>query len=88
MQNRKNVIKSTLAGIMVLGLTLGASSAFAAKPGFEKCTGIVKAGKNDCGNSRHSCAGQASKDGMADEWLYVPEGTCSKIQGGKVFKKK
>jgi uncharacterized membrane protein len=88
MQNFGKLMGNVMTGVMVIGLTLGPSNAFAAKAGFEKCAGIVKAGKNDCGNSRHSCAGQASKDGMNDEWLYVPEGTCKKIMGGEIFKKK
>ncbi len=56
----------------------------ATKAGMEKCTGIVKAGKNDCGNSEHACAGQAKTDADADEWVYLPKGTCEKIPGGKV----
>lgn len=87
MKNTKKFMSSALASFMMAGLAIGASNAFAAKPGFEKCAGIVKAGKNDCGNSRHSCSGNASKDGAADEWLYVPEGTCEKIVGAKIFVK-
>ena len=34
--------------------------AHAAKDGMEKCAGIAKAGKNDCGTSKHACAGQAT----------------------------
>jgi uncharacterized membrane protein len=88
MTDSKTLVKGALASVLALGLTAGAGNALAAKAGFEKCAGVVKAGKNDCGNSRHSCAGQAAKDGMADEWLYVPEGTCQKIVGGKIFVKK
>jgi uncharacterized membrane protein len=49
----------------------------------EKCAGIAKSGKNDCGTSKHSCAGQAKSDG-GEEWVYVPKGTCEKIVGGTV----
>ena len=87
MRDNKAIVHSAIASVMALGLTIGADSAMAAKPGFEKCAGIVKANMNDCGNSRHACAGNASKDGMADEWLYVPEGTCNKIVGAALFKK-
>ena len=55
-----------------------------AKEGFEKCTGIAKAGQNDCAAKGHSCAGKAKKDGDPKEWLYVPTGTCNKIVGGSV----
>ena len=75
--------KHLLSGIIAIGLMTSASAVFAGKPGMEKCYGIVKAGMNDCGNSGHACAGQASKDKDASEWVYVPEGTCKKIAGGK-----
>jgi len=75
--------KTLLSGIVAFGLITTATAAFAGKPGMEKCYGIVKAGMNDCGNSNHACAGQASKDKDASEWVYVPEGTCKKIVGGK-----
>ena len=88
MRDTRKIVNGALARVMALGLSVAAPDAMAAKKGFEKCAGIVKAGKNDCGNSRHSCAGQASKDAMADEWLYVPNGTCKKIVGGNIFKKK
>ena len=78
-------IKQTLfVAITAFGLSIAASSAFAGKPGFEKCTGIAKAGMNDCGTSKHACAGMAKTDSAAEEWVYVPEGTCAKIAGGTV----
>ncbi len=54
----------------------------------EKCLGVVKAGKNDCGSTdgRHSCQGQAKKDGDPTEWVYLPEGVCDKLVNGKVYK--
>ena len=50
----------------------------------EKCSGIVKAGKNDCGTSKSSCAGTASADRDPDTWILVPKGTCDRIAGGHV----
>ena len=47
----------------------------------EKCYGIVKAGKNDCGSSAHGCNSQARKDAELTEWIYLPIGTCDKIVG-------
>lgn len=57
-----------------------------AAPGQEKCYGVVKAGKNDCGNlsGTHSCAGNAKIDGDPGEWLYVPKGMCEKLVNGEV----
>ena len=70
---------------MAIGLITVSSAALAGKPGMEKCTGISKAGKNDCGTSQHACAGMAKTDGEAEEWLYVPEGTCAKIPVMNIF---
>lgn len=84
MSNRRTFVKSALIGAMTLGIAAVAPSAMAAKDGFEKCEGVAAKGMNDCGNSRHGCAGQATVDNAADEWIYVPAGTCKKIAGGKV----
>ncbi|MBV1920610.1 MAG: DUF2282 domain-containing protein [Pseudomonadales bacterium] len=84
MKDTKTIMNTALAGALALGLASVSSSALAGKPGFEKCQGVAKAGMNDCGTSKHSCAGQSKADGDAEEWVYVPEGTCSKIVGGKV----
>jgi len=41
---------------------------------------------NDCGalDGKHNCADQATIDNADNEWVYVPEGTCTKITGGFV----
>lgn len=53
---------------------------------WEKCTGISKAGKNDCGalDGKHDCSGKAKRNSSQEEWVYVPQGTCTRIVGGKV----
>lgn len=84
MKSQKLILSAVVAGLFALGLS---GTALAAKPGFEKCAGIAKAGKNDCGTAGHACGGQSTKDGAADEWIFVPEGTCEKIVGGSVVKK-
>ncbi len=83
-KDTKTLVNAALAGVVALGMGAIADDAYAAKPGMEKCMGIVKAGMNDCGTSKHACAGQSKADGASDEWVYVPEGTCEKIVGGKV----
>jgi uncharacterized membrane protein len=50
--------------------------------GMEKCYGIAKAGKNDCGSGSTGCAGSATTDAAKDAWILVPKGTCDKIVGG------
>lgn len=48
----------------------------------ERCYGVAKAGKNDCGGPGHVCAGLSKKDADPDEYLNVPKGTCERIVGG------
>jgi uncharacterized membrane protein len=82
MSTRNMLLQSALAGLTALGIAQ-AAAAQDTKPGpKEKCYGIAKAGQNDCGTARHSCAGKAAKDNAPDEWKYVPKGTCEKL-GGK-----
>lgn len=50
----------------------------------ERCYGVVRAGRNDCGTAKHACAAAAARDADAEEWLLLPAGTCSKIVGGQV----
>lgn len=89
--NNKKLVNTTLAGLVALGAGLVANNANAVpdQPKFwEKCAGIAKAGKNDCGSldGKHGCAGMAKKSNDAQEWVYVPKGTCAKIVSGKVAK--
>ncbi len=77
MKKNKVFMMAVLSSVIIMAST----GAFAGKPGFEKCAGIVKAGMNDCGTSAHNCSGQAAKDNDSKEWIYVPEGTCKKIAG-------
>jgi uncharacterized membrane protein len=72
------------------GLAIPAKAGPAPAPGFqaEKCYGINAAGKNDCAASNsHSCAGEAKQASDPKSWIYLPVGTCSKIQGGSTSPK-
>ena len=84
MKNTTKTVHSALAGVIALGMAGMSADTLAGKPGHEKCAGIVKAGMNDCGTSKHGCAGHAKKDGDAEEWIYVPKGTCEKIAGARL----
>jgi uncharacterized membrane protein len=84
MDKRQFLIQSAVASAVALGLS--AAPALAAKQDMEKCAGIVKAGKNDCGTSKSSCAGTSKVDNDPDAWIYVPKGTCERISSGKVVK--
>ncbi|APD47764.1 DUF2282 domain-containing protein [Synechococcus sp. CS-602] len=81
----KTAINTAISSVLALGLVAVTSSeALAGKAGMEKCAGIAKAGLNDCGTSKHSCAGKATVSGDPEEWVFVPTGTCNKIVGGKL----
>lgn len=88
MKKQSRIVHSAIAGLLVGGMMFaGSASAVPDQPKkWEKCAGIAKAGMNDCGSldGKHKCAGQAEKDGDKNEWVYVPEGTCTKIVGGSV----
>lgn len=83
MSTRNALLRSALAGVLVLGLAPAASLQAQAqgKGDKEKCYGIAKAGQNDCGTAKHTCAGKATKDNAPDEWKYVAKGTCEKLGG-------
>ncbi len=80
----KKIVNTALAGVVAVGLSMAAGTALAAKKTveMEKCYGVAKAGKNDCGTATHSCAGTSTKDNDPHSWLFVPKGTCSKLTDG------
>ncbi len=89
------VARTALTGVVAAGVTgLIAGSAQAAPDWakglkeIEKCGGVAKAGKNDCGTKNHQCGGQAKSDNLPDEWVYVPSGVCEKIGGNVIAVKK
>ncbi len=83
--NQRQLVASALASVFAMGLVGSAAAQDMSKDtsGKEKCFGIAKAGANDCANlsGSHSCAGQAKADMGADEWKYVPKGTCKDMKG-------
>ena len=50
----------------------------------QKCYGINKVAKNDCGGGAISCAGQSTKARDPKAYVMLPTGDCSKIQGGRL----
>jgi len=83
---KKTIVNAALAGTLGLGLTAAGPAAGADKKDMEKCYGIAKAGKNDCGSkyTKHACAGQSKVDGHPGDWILVQEGNCKKIVGGSL----
>ena len=84
MKVTSQLISGAIASVFALGIGSASTTAFAKKDETEKCAGIVKAGKNDCGTSKSSCAGTAAADHDPDAWILVPKGTCDRIVGGHV----
>ncbi len=76
-----------VASALAAAISMTAVASAQAAEAKEKCYGIAKAGKNDCQFASGSCAGTATKDALADTWIYVPEGTCDKIVGGSLTPK-
>lgn len=74
-------VKATMVSILTVGLGLSTTAA-ASEPKLEKCYGIAKAGMNVCGTPLHTCEGTSKVDGDPAEWMYVLEGTCTKIVNG------
>lgn len=81
------VVAASIATLVALGGSLASGAALAAKGDMEKCAGIVKAGKNDCGTSKSACAGTSTMDRDSEAWILVPKGTCARIAGGMVTDK-
>lgn len=80
----QKLAKVVVATALSIGLTSVATQATAAAKGdAEKCYGIAKKAKNDCGvPGKHSCAAQAKVNGDPQEWMYVLKGNCDRIVGG------
>ena len=80
---KQTILSVAIGGLLALGLA-GNASAAEKKMDMEKCYGVAKAGMNDCGSKKagHSCAGQASKNSDANDFVALPKGTCNKIAGG------
>ena len=83
---QKHLVAAAVAGLFALGAASGTALAQASKAepkGMEKCWGVAKAGKNDCGSNAtaHSCAGQSKKDHDLNDFKYVKTGTCAQMGG-------
>jgi uncharacterized membrane protein len=80
-KTKQRLIRAAVTSLFALGAAAVATQAMAAAT--EKCAGIVKAGKNDCGTSTNACAGTVKADNDPEAWIKVPKGTCGKIAGGR-----
>jgi uncharacterized membrane protein len=76
------LIAAAVAAAASLPMRADAGPAPAPQFKAEKCFGVAAAGQNDCQTATHSCAGEAKTAAESDSWIYVPAGTCLKINGG------
>ncbi len=79
----KKIAKAVMITVLSAGIA-GVATQSVAAPKMQKCYGVVKAGKNDCGTPKHACAAQATKSGNPQEWIYLLKGTCTKLVGGSL----
>lgn len=80
----KCALNTLIAG--AFAITMAGATAQAEDMAKEKCYGVVKAGKNDCGaaNGSHSCAGHATMDADGGTFVALPKGVCEKLVGGSL----
>jgi uncharacterized membrane protein len=82
------LVASAIGATVALPMLAKAGPAPAPSFQAEKCYGVNAAGKNDCASSNsHSCAGEAKRASDPKSWIFVPTGTCQKIQGGSLTPK-
>jgi uncharacterized membrane protein len=86
MNIKKTFLISATMGIAALNTN---AHEMKAPEGKEKCYGIVKAGKNDCGSKigAHGCAGFAKKDASPFEFILLPKGICERIAASSLEEK-
>lgn len=74
----KTLLCAALAGVLASPLAVVADA-----PAKEKCYGVAKAGKNDCGSAdgKNGCAGHSTRDNDFNDWKFVTKGECLKLGG-------
>ena len=88
----KKVIKSVVAGVAAIGMSMVALQALAQDDTemmgmgmqLDKCYGVAKAGMNDCAGGLTGCAGKSQTDNDPTAYVMVPKGTCDKLVNGKL----
>jgi uncharacterized membrane protein len=84
--HKSHIASMIISAVAAAGLApaiANAGPAPAPSYSYEKCFGINSSGQNDCGSpGNHSCAGEAKRSNDGKSFVYVPSGTCAKIQGG------
>lgn len=81
LDNKSLSFAAALAAALAFPAAAGAGPAPTPQFSAEKCYGIAAASQNDCQTSTHSCAGKSKGARDKESWIYVPAGTCAKIDG-------
>jgi len=83
---KHNIYRAIVAAFLSAEISVSAMAHEAVTPeGMEKCYGIAKAGKNECGvKGGHMCATLSKQDKDPKSWIFLPKGTCEKIVGGAI----
>jgi uncharacterized membrane protein len=84
MKTTDALIHLSIATLLVIN---SAKALAASQPGMEKCSGIVKAGMNDCETAGAACASSAKHDRQRDAFVFLPKGICERIVGGELTAK-
>jgi uncharacterized membrane protein len=82
----KSVSLAAFAAAVALPLAAHATPAPVPQYTVEKCYGIAATAENDCQTATHACAGESKQARDKESWIYVPAGTCTKIEGGSLKK--
>ncbi len=95
MSHKKNIFAGVVSALLVapaanadspstMNSMMGANfpTHVVTKDKLERCFGVSKRGRNDCGTTIHACANQAQSNNDPSEWIYVLKGNCAKITGG------
>jgi uncharacterized membrane protein len=79
-----NVLHAAMTSLLAIGAASVAMSVSAEEAKQEQCAGVIKAGRNDCATSTNACHGHVSTDSHPESWIYLPAGTCDRIEGAHV----
>ncbi|HBN23003.1 MAG TPA: hypothetical protein DD412_07180 [Holosporales bacterium] len=84
MKTTNKILLSSALALAVAGIS-DTKAADKKKVEKEKCFGVTKAGKNDCGvKDVSSCMGTSKIDGDKGAWIYLKKGICEKLVGGSL----
>ncbi|PIZ03866.1 MAG: hypothetical protein COY58_07185 [Gammaproteobacteria bacterium CG_4_10_14_0_8_um_filter_38_16] len=83
MKSSTKKITQTIATTLLCAGAIGITTQAVAKSNcpVEKCYGISKKAKNDCGTTKHACAAQSKQNGDKNDWIFVMKGNCGRIVG-------